>query len=767
MKRPKYRDYERRILEYLVSKTDSGECARSNLLDNCKIPKSSLTNVLTDMEKRSLVKRQESWGRTQKIIITDNGRKLFSDIVAKPVEYGLPYQIRQYLNKRVPAVKKLHPFQEDFVNRGLLSARDNVCVFAYPASGKTVLAEMGMVQTTTDGGKALYCTPYKALDWQKYQDFTQSFSQLNAKVEITDGDNPVRLGDLESADIVIGTYERIIGAVRRKERWLSNVDFLCADEITLLAEKNRGAVIDMLLTLMKYRKKNLRIMTLSGIVGNALDIAQWLDAKPVIENRPLPGIVVEENIVYRDRSQLIFWSRDGRKKTEDTDDDTVDYLVKKNLESGKTTLIFVGPRAKTQSIAEHLKRLHTRDSELARLVAEFRQSSYCENTQLTTQLCDLLEFGIAFHHAGLHKRVRRFVEKLLSEGKLRTIVATGTLSHGIDYKIDSVIIDYGSIERVHPFFCYEYINYKGRAGRPGKSVSSHTYLLCDKAEANRVFSNFFLGQPEELIPPSTLAEEETATMALAAAADGDITPTEVSRIAEHTLWALSKKGKIPRFDHVLADLCKSGFLTKNGSHYTLTELGRMTNQSNISPFDVSEVSKLGDKPSVRDLISTAARIDLVSRYRGTSARSMDPTDMLLDWIDEMPIDSIREKHRYYYDDGDILLLGEYTGIVLQKIFTFTNRNTRRVIQVLAGRLRCGVRQDIARSGFTRLAAIAREKARPLARALIKNGYRNLTQLGKANPSRLAEKLTINEAQATNIIADARRLLKKHSRLSGH
>jgi len=762
MKRPKYRDYERRILEYLITKTFDGECLRLQLQSKCKIPKSSMSNVLSDMENQALIARHDWFGRQEKIVITDSGRRLYSDIIAKPAVYGLPYQVQNYLNKRVPKITKLHTFQEDFVNRGLLHARDNVCVFTYPASGKTLLAEMAMVQTISNGGKALYCTPYKALDWQKYADFTQSFSQLGAKVVVTDGDNPVRLNELESADVVIGTYERIIGAVRRGENWLSQISLLCADEITLLADEERGSIIDLLLTLMKGSKKNMRIITLSSVVGNALDISQWLNAKPIIENRPLPGIVLEESVVYKDGNQLFFLSKDGNERSEVSDTSAITHLVKKNLSSGKTTLIFVGPRDTTRDIAEDVNELHKQDHELTKRVEEFTRSSYFENTELTSELCELLKFGVAFHHAGLHKRVRRFVEKLLSEGKLKTIVATTTLSHGIDYKIDSVIISYRSVESVHPLHCYEYINYKGRSGRFGKSAAACTYIVCDKSEAQEIFSKLFLGEPEEIVPKNPFEGEEVATMALAAAASGDVTSSEARLVAEGGLWATSRGGKIPLFTHVLTRLCAAGFMAKKDGRYVLTRLGRMTNESNLSPYDIGHILKLGSNPSAKELIATATKIDLVRRYRGyrgNGVRSGDPTSMLLDWIQEMPIDDIRRKYRHY-DDGDILLLGEYTAISLQKISAFAkDKRTKKLINMLIERLRCGVKQDVARGGFTKLTAIARDKARPLARAFIKNDYRNLAQLSKATPSELSKRLAISEAQATSILTDCQRSLQ--------
>jgi len=106
---------------------------------------------------------------------------------------------------------------------------------------------------------------------------------------------------------------------------------------------------------------------------------------------------------------------------------------------------------------------------------------------------------VAFHHAGLHRAVRRFIEKLLKEGRLKTIVATGTLSHGIDYRIDSMIIDYESIRSAHELPVCEYINMKGRAGRYGKSKvrKAPVYILCPRERAEDVISVSYCTEPNE------------------------------------------------------------------------------------------------------------------------------------------------------------------------------------------------------------------------------------------------------------------------------
>lgn len=147
------------------------------------------------------------------------------------------------------------------MDSGLLHVANNSCVFGYPGSGKTLVAEMAMANELDNNGKVLYCTPYKALDWQKYYDFSRWFGDgLKTKVVITDGDNPVRATDLLDARIVIATYESVLGAIQSAEQWIRDITLVCADEITLFDNQSRGGTIDLVLTHFKSREKPLRII---------------------------------------------------------------------------------------------------------------------------------------------------------------------------------------------------------------------------------------------------------------------------------------------------------------------------------------------------------------------------------------------------------------------------------------------------------------------------------------------------------------------------
>jgi len=757
----KYAEYERLILEYLCTSADGGECETPVLLNACRIKKQSTTDVLGRLEKTGLVQRRHSFKNRKRVLVTQAGREKYQSLLAEEAKYPIPIIVRKYLSYRRLEPAGLFPIQQQFIARGLLHNAESVCAFAYPGSGKTLLAEMAIAQTIGEGGKALYCTPYKALDWQKYADFSEWFPHgIGAGVVITDGDNSISQASLAKAQIIIATYERVLGALRRGEEWLSGITLICADEITLLADRERGGAIDILLTLNKIGGSKPRMLTLSTIVGNAPMIARWLHSRLIVENRAHPGVEIQEYLVRPNLGYLNFVSKNGEELTEAYKGRAVEYLILRSLKADQTTLAFVGARAEAQRLAAQLKGLHKHDQELAKRVDAFLKDRYFESTLLTEKLCELLKYGIAFHHAGLHRSIRRFVEDLLRQGLLKTIIATGTLGHGIDYGIDNVIIDYNSITAIHPFESYDYLNYKGRAGRPGKSESTaNVYVLCkSERDMETAYSKFFAGASESVVPKNTFEDDTVSTIILTEAMAKSLGIDDICTIVGQTLFGATLGVDRKVVQRLLTVMTSQGLLSNKNGRCSITDFGRRVNSADLSPLDARKILKLGNSPSIQELLSLAANIDLVRRLRGGGARKKDPTPMLLEWIDEKEIDDIRMESINYYDDGDILLFGEYVSIALRKTSVFvSNPKTQRLIENLARRVRYGIREDLADSDLIDIPVLARNKSRNIARQLLANGYRTAADVAKTSAESLAQALSISTEMTSQIIESAGRL----------
>jgi len=207
------------------------------------------------------------------------------------------------LNRKIPeTVKKeldrlsfreLRPSQEKAIDKGLFEEQ-NLLVCTPTASGKTLIAEMAFLNIlmnevsdseTETKPICIYIVPLKALASEKFKEFQERYPSINFALTNGDMDSDDRY--LAAFDVIITTSEKMDSLIRHGSPWLSRVKLLIIDEIHLLNDLKRGPVLEILITAFRSLNK-IQLIGLSATIGNPHELAEWLDAKLVIDNwRPV------------------------------------------------------------------------------------------------------------------------------------------------------------------------------------------------------------------------------------------------------------------------------------------------------------------------------------------------------------------------------------------------------------------------------------------------------------------------------------------------
>jgi len=197
----------------------------------------------------------------------------------------IPPVIMKFLEKQ--KISELRPSQAKSILKGLFKNENNQIVCTPTGSGKTLVAELAMLDTIFNKKKkVIYIVPLKALASEKYREFQELYGEdFNVRLSIGELQNERYNFDY---DLMILTAEKLDSLLRHDKRLLDSLGLVIADEIHLLNDERRGPTLEILLSIFKSKYKEIRIIGLSATIGNAKEIAEWLEADLVEDDwRPV------------------------------------------------------------------------------------------------------------------------------------------------------------------------------------------------------------------------------------------------------------------------------------------------------------------------------------------------------------------------------------------------------------------------------------------------------------------------------------------------
>ncbi|HYK93752.1 MAG TPA: DEAD/DEAH box helicase [Thermoplasmata archaeon] len=652
-------------------------------------------------------------------------------------------------------ITALYPPQAEAVPH--VVAGSNLLLACPTASGKSLVAYLALLRAARAGRTGLYLVPLRALAQEKYDEL-QAFGSLGVRVGISTGDFDLPNATLEKLDILVATSEKADSLLRKGSPWLDRLGVVVADEVHLMRDPDRGPTLEVSLTRIRSEHPGVQVVALSATVGNAHDVADWLDAELVeSEFRPVPlrsGVYHDGRILFTDLSTREI-AGPG---------DAVPRLVRTVLEEGGQSMVFVNTRRASEQLAQALTTTVRRTlSGPERAATEELNQSLLqlseEETAGVRRLSELLPSGVAFHNASLTSPERRLVERAFRDRILKVLVATPTLAAGINLPARRVIVRDTTryddrLGMQAPIPAIEVHQMCGRAGRPRFDSAGEAVLIARSVDEEERFLDQYLSAPPEEVLSRLAAEPALRMHLLALVASGAVgSEAALEEFFSKTFYGhtLPLSELTDKVRSVRAFLETNEFLHP-GPGLRATRFGALTSELYLDPMSALvlrrtiERAPLGVRPFAL-LASISATPDLPPLFlrRGEESEMFarygdeepellakpeeDPyaipldlflatikTAMVLEaWIDETPILELTERFgigagdlRGKVEDADWLLFGA------SRIAATFKRGVSRPIDDLSLRVRYGVREELL--DLVRVRGIGRVRARALHRA---------------------------------------------------
>uniref|UniRef100_A0A1A9VS42 DNA polymerase theta n=1 Tax=Glossina austeni TaxID=7395 RepID=A0A1A9VS42_GLOAU len=450
--------------------------------------------------------------------------------------WNLPLNVLKEYDRK--GVRNMFDWQvECLSNPKVLFEYCNLVYSAPTSAGKTLISEILLLKTVLERNrKVIMILPFISVVREKTFYLQDLLTGAGYRVEGFFG-GYIPPGGFESIHVAICTIEKANSIVNRlmEQGKLNEIGTLIVDEVHLISDPGRGYILELLLAKILYMSRKyglqIQIITMSATLSNIELLKKWLDAELYITNfRPvaLKEMIKIGNKIYDCNMKMLRTVAETTVNiTEpfpclDGDPDHVAQLCIETLLETCSVIVFCPSKDWCESLAlklaaaiHSLCKLNNEwgerlNSQLKResidemkqqlrdiptgLLRSLYPSILYRNTYLFTVLISLLKgldsvlektitYGCAFHHAGLTTEERDIVETSFKAGTLKIIVATSTLSSGVNLPARRVLIR-------SPLFggkqmsSLTYRQMIGRAGRTGKDTLGESILICTESSAH-------------------------------------------------------------------------------------------------------------------------------------------------------------------------------------------------------------------------------------------------------------------------------------------
>ncbi len=556
---------------------------------------------------------------------------------------SFPGELVDAWSRSMPGLNKL---QIAAINDyGVLSG-DHLTVVAPTSSGKTMVGELAALQAVMGRRRAAFLLPLKALVADKLRHFEKVYGLLGLKVVAATGEtddvSPIVRGQY---DIGLFTYEKFASMVLLNPHVLEQLAVVVIDEAQMLADTERGANLEFLITLMLMRRREgvePQLIALTGVVGDTNGVERWLGGRLLRQTeRPIP---LDEGLITAGGIRRYIEAGSGEVKSipayiqptysgKQSSQDVIIPLVRKLVAAGQQVIVFREQVGETRGCAKYL----ARELHLSPATKALQRLPSGDHSKASRDLRDTLGAGVAFHNSHLSADEKRIIEEEFRavDAGVRVIVATTTLAMGVNTPASSVVIaGLAHPGENKPYSIAEYKNLVGRAGRLGFKERGSSYLVAMNArDEHHYWNKYVLGIPENL--QSRFLDGRTdprsliirALVASTRYSQGGLTADSIADFLEASFGSfqeIARRGKWSwsrqQILDAVADLARHGLTEPHeGDRYDVTPLGRLAGESAtevesiirlvqcLKPLQPNQVSD----PAIISAVQTTAELDNV------------------------------------------------------------------------------------------------------------------------------------------------------------
>ncbi len=523
------------------------------------------------------------------------------------VQLGFPPLIVKEWNGRYP--NGLNRLQLEAINRYRITEGASLLVIAPTSAGKTFIGELAAAKAISEGRKAVFLLPYRALVNEKYDQFTDLYgNKLGMRVIRCTGDYSDQVAPFIKGkyDIVLLTYEMFLQLAVSVPTALNQIGLVVLDEAQFITDPSRGMVVELLLTFLLAARENgiaPQVIGLSAVIGHANNFNDWLGCALLHSTeRPIPLIegVIDRSGVYQyldpggkqSKMQLLETGEIRVRRERPSAQDLIVPLVRKLVAAGEKVIVFRNARGPAQGCAAYL----AQDLGLAPALDAVALLPATDLSSSSNALRECLTGGTAFHNSNLTREERVVVEQAFRDPKsaIRVLAATTTVAAGINTPASTVLLAENEFigEDGRPFTVAEYKNMAGRAGRLGFNEQGKSVIYAETAlDRQALFNKYVLGQLESLHSSFDPQHIETWLVRLLAQIDR-IPRSNVMRLLANTYAGYLEIRKSPawrptmerQINELLTRMIGLGLVEQEADRVSLSLLGRACGRSSLS-FD--------------------------------------------------------------------------------------------------------------------------------------------------------------------------------------